>query len=303
VSERVLSNPPGTLPLFLRAGAALLPGAGALPFVAGGGKEMPELELVLSGVEVERDRLAAYDRVCGFTLANEVPSPFIHVLAFPLHLALMTDPSFPFPAVGLVHTRNRITQHRPVLLGERLSLRVRATPLVPHRRGETFSLLSEARVGQELVWEEESVNLRRRGAGASGAATEASGARERTEPAAEELPATAQWRLPGDLGRRYASVSGDRNPIHLHALTARLFGFPAAIAHGMWTKARSLAALEGRLAPAYTVEVAFKRPILLPATVAFAEAPPGSARGAISFGVRDAGKGTPHLAGSVRPAA
>jgi acyl dehydratase len=234
--------------------------------------------------------------VCGFTLGNELPSTFIHVLAFPLHLALMTDGSFPFGAVGLVHIRNRIIQHRPVLLGERLSLRVRATPLEPHRRGVTFSLISEARVGQELVWEEESVNLRRQGGGGPEAAAAPA------EADTGELPATAQWRLPGDLGRRYASVSGDRNPIHLHALSARLFGFPAAIAHGMWTKARSLAALESELPPAYTADVSFKRPILLPATVAFGERADDAAEGGIAFAVRDARKGTPHLVGSVRPA-
>lgn len=95
-----------------------------------------------------------------------------------------------------------------------------------------------------------------------------------------------------DLGRRYGSVSGDMNPIHLHALTARLFGFPSAIAHGMWTKARCLAALDGRLPDSFTVEVAFKRPILLPAKVQFAE---GEGR----FGVRDAKMQTPHLDGKL----
>ena len=81
---------------------------------------------------------------------------------------------------------------------------------------------------------------------------------------------TAHWRVPGDLGRRYAAVSGDRNPIHLHALSAKAFGFPRAIAHGMWTKARCLAAL--RLPDALTAEVRFKQPILLPSTVTFGEA-------------------------------
>jgi acyl dehydratase len=284
--------------LFLRAGAALVPGASALPFVAGGGKEIPDLELVLTDVEIDRDRLAAYDRVCGFSLRDELPSTFVHVLAFPLHLALMTDGSFPFPAVGLVHIENQITQHRPVRLGERLSIRVRATELEPHPRGQQFSLVSEARVGQELVWEEVSVNLRR------GAPRPGSSAPASATPAAPstELPMptqSAQWVLHGDLGRRYAAVSGDHNPIHVHPLTAKLFGFPSAIAHGMWTKARSLAALEGRLPDAYTVEVSFRRPILLPATVAFSEL--GATAGAISFGVRDAKKGTPHLVGSVRP--
>ena len=291
MTERALASPPAMLPLFLRAGAALVPGASALPFIAGGGKEMPDLELVLTDVEVDRDRLAAYDRVCGFSLRDELPSTFVHVLAFPLHLALMTDGSFPFPAVGLVHIENRITQHRPVRLGERLSIRVRATGLEPHPKGRKFSLLSEARVGQELVWEEESVNLRRGGVESADAELAAA------LPPAPAPATTAEWRLPGDLGRRYASVSGDHNPIHIHPLTAKLFGFPSAIAHGMWTKARCLAALENRLGDAYTVEVAFKRPILLPGKVAFGELDSGD--GEISFAVRDARKGTSHLVGAV----
>jgi acyl dehydratase len=151
------------------------------------------------------------------------------------------------------------------------------------------------RVGEELVWEEVSTNLKR----GSGSADAAKGDEP---PSSEELPATATWRLPGDLGRRYGSVSGDLNPIHFHPLTARLFGFPAAIAHGMWTKARCLAALGPRLGGRHTVEVAFKRPILLPATVQFAEAARAGGAG-IAFGVRDAKRGTPHLDGVVSFAA
>jgi acyl dehydratase len=89
-------------------------------------------------------------------------------------------------------------------------------------------------------------------------------------PAPSELPFVAQWKLGEDLGRRYGAASGDRNPIHMHAYSAKLLGFPRAIAHGMWTKARCLAALESRLPDAYTVDVTFKRPILLPGSVAFA---------------------------------
>ena len=112
---------------------------------------------------------------------------------------------------------------------------------------------------------------------------------------------TATWRCAGDLGRRYGSVSGDLNPIHVHALSARAFGFRSAIAHGMWTKARCLAALGSQLPAAYTVTVAFRKPILLPATVAFAEAA-GSVPGSIAFGVRDAKRDTAHLDGLVTSA-
>ena len=64
----------------------------------------------------------------------------------------------------------------------------------------------------------------------------------------------------------------------------------------MWTKARCLAALDPRLPGRFTVEVPFRKPILLPATVQFAEREDDAG---IAFAVRGAGKGTPHLDGSV----
>jgi acyl dehydratase len=217
------------------------------------------------------------------------------MLAFPLQLSLMTDPSFPFSALGLVHIANRIVQHRPVGTGDELALRVHATNLSDHPRGKQFTMRSETRVGDELVWEEDSTYLRRGGGASTG--DDAERPRRGTDEADERLPVTATWRLPGDLGRRYGSVSGDMNPIHIHPLSARLFGFPTAIAHGMWTMARCLAALDPRLPQRFSTEVEFKKPILLPATVEFSEREDGAG---IGFAVRGAGKGTPHLDGRVQ---
>jgi acyl dehydratase len=291
MATRELDGAPSMLPLFARAGAAMIPGASHLPFIGGGGRDVPDTKLRLRDVTIESDRLAAYDRVCGFSLSDVLPPTYPHVLAFPLQLSLMTDPGFPFPAIGLVHIYNRITQHRPIRASERLQLDVWATPVEDHPRGEQFSLRSEVRVGDEVVWEETSTNLKR------GGGSEAAAAPGGELPSAEELPATATWSLPGDLGRRYASVSGDRNPIHMHPLSARLFGFKSAIAHGMWTKARCLAALEPRVPDAFTVEVAFKKPILLPGKVEFCEADHPGETFKVSFGVRDPRKGSSHLDG------
>jgi len=294
MAERTLSSSPVMPVLFARAGAAMIPGASRLPFVSGGGREIPDLTLRLNDVAVDAGRLASYNDVCGFADSGDtLPATYPHMLAFPLHLALMTDSSFPFGAIGLVHIVNRIVQHRPIETGERMSFRVWATPLEPHPRGRQFSIRTEARVGDELVWEEVSTNLRR-GRSDGGGGASASDSIE--VPSASDLPAAGEWELPGDLGRRYGSVSGDLNPIHVHPLTARLFGFPSAIAHGMWTKARCVAALADRLPEAFTVDVAFRKPILLPATVTFAASDGSTPR----FGVRGTGeKATPHLDGVV----
>ncbi len=297
--ERTYDSAPGMVPLFVRAGMGLIPGASRLPFVGGGPRssEVPDRVLALKDVSVSRERLEAYQKVCGFSLSDTLPPTYPHIAAFPLHLALMTDPSFPFPAIGLVHIANQITQHRPLSAAESLSVRVWATPLEPHPRGRQFSLRTEVSAAGEVVWDETSTNLRRGGGDGSRSGGEQAAGPERRAPDAEELPATATWQLAGDLGRRYAAVSGDINPIHMHALSARLFGFPSAIAHGMWTKAHCLAALENRLPDSFTVEVAFRRPILLPASVEFGVL---TGQGSdVRFGVRDARKGTPHLAGSL----
>ena len=278
---------------YARAALPLIPGASLLPFVAGRGKEMPALERSLDGVRIDSADLAAYARVCGFTLRDELPATYLHVKAFPLHMQLMTDGKFPFPAVGLVHLSNRIAVHRPARVSETFDLVVRATPIEPHPKGRTFSIVSTASVDGEIVWSDESVMLRRGGGREGGG----SGEPRQSAPAerGEIAGVAVEWKLPGDLGRRYGAVSGDRNPIHLHALTARAFGFPKPIAHGMWTKARCLAALEARLPDAYTVDVTFKKPIFLPGRVTFAAADG-------RFVVRSAKHpDTTHLEGTVTP--
>jgi len=296
VAARTLDSSPSILPLYARAAAPMIPGASLLPFLPGGGGEIPALDLRLEGVGADPAAVAAYARVCGFPLRDSLPATYPHMLAFPLQMAVMADGGFPFGAVGLVHVENRIEQHRPLGIGEELAIRVRPTKLEPHPKGQTFSLLTEVSVGDELAWESVSTMLRRgKGADADSSAKRA-GEPFATLPA--DAPASAEWKLGGDLGRRYASVSGDRNPIHMHALTAKPLGFAGAIAHGMWTKARCLAALDSRLPDAFAVDVRFRKPILLPARVEFASAAEG---GEIAFAVRDAKRHTPHLDGRVTP--
>jgi acyl dehydratase len=295
MATRELQRSPRILPLYVRAAAPAVPGASLLPFVGGGGGEIPDIELVLRNASIDSARLADYAEVCGFATSETLPASAPHLLAFPLHLALMADPGFPFGAIGLIHIANEITQHRPIAMREPLDLRISATALAEHPRGLSFSLISQARAGGELVWEERSTMLRRGPARPGGASS------ARDASAAESLASAMveqEWALPGDLGRRYGAVSGDRNPIHMHSLTAKPLGFPGAIAHGMWTKARCLGAFEGRLPDAFKVSVRFRAPIVLPSRVAFASAADGEA---IDFEVRGSLRDTTHLQGRVEP--
>lgn len=291
MAVREFDAAPATLPMYVRAALPALPVVGALPGIKHTGDAVPDLTLTRTDVLSDPDHLARYAGVCGFRYGGRLPVTYPHLAAFGLQMALMGDTSFPFTPMGLVHLRNSITQHRPIDVTEPYDIAVRADGLRPHPKGRLIDLVTKVRIGDVLVWEE-TMTLFSRGRVGAGEETSPS-------PLAEiEAPSgPARWRLPSDLGRRYAAVSGDWNPIHLYGLTAKAFGFPRQIAHGMWTKARCLAALEGRLPDAYTVDVEFKKPILLPASVTFG-AEDGNA-GATVFGVTSPTK--THLVGRLSP--
>lgn len=286
MSDVKLQHAPGAGSLYLKAAIGMTPLAGTRK------KELPDTVVSLEAKPVDLDKLSAFGRVAEHTLTGTLPTIYFNVLSMPLQLKLMTEGGFPFPVIGLVHVNNSILQHRRVEAAEPLGLSVRAENLRPHAKGRQFDVISEARVGQEIVARATSTYLKIGGKG-DGAPPAEEG--EQIDFAA--LPRVSTWSLPGDLGRRYGSVSGDRNPIHMHDLTAKLLGFPKAIAHGMWTKARALAAIDNRLPESFTVDVAFKRPILLPAKVGFHVAETGDG---LNFSVRDAKKDTPHLDGTTR---
>ena len=285
MSVRELSSPPNLTALYPRALTGPL--LRRIPGLGGGGDGLPDTELEVRGVHVDPDRLSTYREVCGFERTDRLPATYPHIVAFRLAMRIMVSRAFPFAVLGLVHVANEITQHRPLAPDEPLSVRVRAQGLGPHDRGTQFTIAAEGRVGEETVWESRNIYLHREKTTGGGGSSRA----DREGPA----PASAHWRVPEDIGRRYAAVSGDRNPIHLHALSARLFGMPRPIAHGMWLKARCLAQLEPAQPEAFSVSVRFKLPLFLPAQVAFGEREGGA------FEVRDASSGKPHLSGTVTP--
>ncbi|MFC9679174.1 MaoC family dehydratase [Streptomyces sp. NPDC056948] len=275
----VLTGSPSLAPLLAR-GALLSPFKRPAPDA-----EFPRTRLILPGLRVDLARLAAYERVCGFPTGEDaLPLTYPHVLGFPLAMRLMSGRDFPLPLLGLVHTSITVTRHRGMPATGAYELAVRIGGLAPHRRGTQATVVTELREDGDVVWESSSTYLARHRTGRPSEAPR--------EEVRKPLPAVAEWRLAEDVGRRYGAASGDRNPIHLHPLTARLFGFPRAIAHGMWTVARCLAA-HGTPDSCH-VRAAFKAPVLLPGTVTYA-AEDGR------FELRD-GHERVHVTGDVYPA-
>ena len=234
------------------------------PTLVAAGRSVPRIEARLAGYRGDRDQLATYRDICGFRDARHLPSPLPHVLATPLHLEMLTHEDFPIAAFGLVHLHNVISQHRRIGADEAIDLRCHIEGHRETARGQEFDLWTYVAAGGAVVWEECCTFLAR----AERSARSTREALPRTKPAPATVGTATTFAAIGSIGRDYARVSGDYNPIHLSALTARPFGFKRAIAHGMWTLARVAAELE----PAWPkgasrMAIEFKQPVLLPAQV------------------------------------
>jgi acyl dehydratase len=258
--------------------------------------KIPRIEAALSDFRIDRRKLARYEAVCGEPPSPQLPIAFPHVLATPLHLAMLASDAFPLNLFGVVHVRNRIVQKRPLRLDDSGEIHSYIEPDGVTHRGQELRLQTELRVGGETIWSETSTLLCRmaeqpRPAGPA--------ARDFEQPPQEGVR-TETFSIPAATGRRYARVSGDFNPIHMTDFLARMFGFKRAIAHGMWTLARCAAAIgSGAFAMPCTLEVAFRLPISFPAQVALES---WSARGDSGFALRDAqGARRAHLLGKISP--
>lgn len=282
VETLIVERPPSSA-------AALLTGLATLAKSAPAHPVLPNVRLVRPELRIEAAPLAAYRELCGFDEAQGVPPIYLHLLAFPLHLQLMMRRDFPYPLAGTVHIANRIVQHAALTIGDRLTVSAEFGGFRLHPRGQAFTIFAEAQRSGATVWHSESVYLRRGAGSALGAPVAALSDQDAatTQTGAEAIPRA--------VASRYARLSGDRNPIHMSWLGARLFGFKRPIAHGMWTKARALA----RVLPPGPIErmaidVAFRAPVLLPGRVThFADVPADGT----AFAVRDGAGERLHLIG------
>ncbi|HYR13724.1 MAG TPA: MaoC/PaaZ C-terminal domain-containing protein [Mycobacterium sp.] len=263
--------------------------AGALPFVPRG-DTLPDRAITLDELTIDPAGVAAYANVTGLRFGDAVPLTYPFALTFPTVMSLVTGFDFPFAAMGSVHIENHITQYRPILVTDTVSVQVHAENLREHRRGLLVDIVTDVKVGNERAWHQVTTFLHQQRTSLS----------DEPKPAPQKQPKpgppNAVLRItPGQI-RHYASVGGDHNPIHTNSIAAKLFGFPSVIAHGMFSAAAVLANIEGQLPDAVKYSVRFAKPVVLPARA-------GLYVDRISDGwqltLRHLAKGDPHLTGTV----
>jgi acyl dehydratase len=257
---------------------------------------VPRIEALLDRFAVDRRHLARYRRVCGDRGCAELPITYPHVLATPLHLAMIACETFPVSLFGIVHLRNRIVQHRPLHVNDTGVIHAWIEGHRETARGQELDLQTQVRVGADVVWSETSTLLVRRQLARRIPQTREARLPTLDVPPRQEVT-TSTFIVEPTVGRQYARVSGDFNPIHIANVAARFFGFKRAIAHGMWSLARCAAEIGGSaFSQPCMLDVAFKRPITFRARIVLES---WMADQRVGFSLRDSEADRGHLLGSV----
>jgi hypothetical protein len=260
------------------------------------GGAVPRIEARLSKVVIDRRQLASYTEICGAAAGATLPIAYPHVLAMPLHLAILGAEAFPVKLFGLVHLHNRIAMRQPLSADEPAEIRSWIEGHRDTERGQEFDLHTEYVVAGEPLWDETCTFLARKRAPAeAGARTTQSRGGDAPDAVAVK---SSSFRAPAGLGRRYGFISGDVNPIHMSDLTAKAFGFPRAIAHGMWSLGRLASDFESeQFNGGCELSVSFKLPVFMPAWLMLQRWPIENGSG---FALRDAQGDKPHLTGTLK---
>ncbi len=233
-----------------------------------------------AGLRVDSSRAAAYERVIS---RSGTPAPFLatasavvplyaSVWEFPLCLRLLAESGAVLPGFGLLHTADEVVQVRPLRIGERLRCEARINAAECDDSGVRIQVLTRNWTAAGQLCTERTITLFARPRGAS------PGARQRRpkaglpvpEEPGEPLGEISRWKVRERRGRSYAAVSGDFNPIHLWAWSARPFGFRAPILHGSCIEAMIARVLIGErwggdARALRRLRIRFRAPLLLPA--------------------------------------
>lgn len=279
------------------------------------GASYARIEASIHAVSADPAHVDQFATVCNFEKNKDtknggpkngdtLPLPYPHILAAPLHYAILNHQDFPLKLLGLVHIANSITQHRPIGVLEIMDIHCFIEGFDDTAKGQVFHLHTQVSIEGERVWEEVCSFLARK---------KSNNKKKSDPPKNKESDAIASetttgasissWEVPANMGRRFAKVSGDVNPIHMSNITAKIFGFKQAIIHGVWSMSRTMAELEARLLATehglanIKMDVNFKLPVFIPAWVSLQS---NAVPAGLDFVLKDSAGEKPHMSGSFR---
>jgi hypothetical protein len=223
-------------------------------------ENLPKLEAQWLAAQDTREHIQAYREACGLGNDGMLPLLYPHVFTSAMHIHMLANKRFPVSALGAVHARNHILQHRQITENEQVDLQCAFSDARVLKGGLEVDIVTKVLAGEACLWESvSSYMFLGKKFGKPGEVHPMSSFDELGPPNLK-----AQWHVTPDMWRRYAKITGDYNPIHVSRILAKVFGFKRDIAHGMWSLAKCMAHLQDMSYEGpVRLDVAFKGPVFM----------------------------------------
>ncbi|WP_087021069.1 MaoC family dehydratase [Thaumasiovibrio subtropicus] len=234
------------------------------------GGVLPPILLEKRHFQFKSTDLVDYCDYFGFS-HEEVPIPYLFVATQPMQLYLFTHPEMPIQPLGMVHVGVSFEKRTKLLADTPYVFTLQLGEQQQTERGCVFELVGV--FSSPTSGEVARYRSRYLVKGKQKAQGKVTTSKTPTDLSvySSVIQDASSWTFDVSRSRRYARLSGDYNPIHLHTAFARLFGFRHPIAHGM-ELVGALCANVTQSAQCTELHVEFKRPLLLPQQMAFATA-------------------------------
>jgi acyl dehydratase len=226
---------------------------------------MPEISASWYGAQADQGALKDYCETLDIEFTHTLPVLYPHVMAGGMHMNMLTHKVFPIGLLGAVHLKNTITQHKAITISEKIDIHAQMGGFRLTAKGVEFDFNTQVKIADEIVWEELSIYFM---AGKFGGKENPSPETSFELASLDQMEDVASWTVPKNRGKKYASISGDYNPIHTSKYLAKLFGFKRDIAHGFGILAQAVNQSERAnktniSAGKCRVDVIFKGPLYL----------------------------------------
>jgi len=228
---------------------------------------LPDIQAHWPKAKVSGKGLSQYLSTLNIKSSPYLPILYPHVLANGMHMHMLANKAFPIRALGVLHLKNSIIQHKPIATSAELDIHTYMGDVRLIEKGMEFDLITDVSVEGEKVWEENSTYF---AAGRFGGREHPSSKTSFNLSSLQTVETIKPWFVPKDRGRVYARLTGDHNPIHISKTAAKLFGLKRDIAHGTGVLAQAIEEaqlIEQDIHRPWKVDVVFKGPVYLGAKV------------------------------------
>lgn len=213
------------------------------------------IEKRFSKVYVVDEKLQGYRSY--FSFNEELPLCYLYLLAQRAQGAIMLQKEYTMPIPGTVHLSNELRQIAPIDAGKPFELYASLeVPYVSEGSLKPSIVVSFFQEGNEVAHCQSGYLVKRK-------KKKGSQQRRPSQVFTASNAESQEWVLSGKVGKEYASISDDHNPIHKSGLAAKVLGFKKPIAHGWFLVSKAIS--EG-VPDASNIHVSFERPVLLPGT-------------------------------------